>query len=303
MVKVYFKLILLSVFNRRTLYKVLIIFTIGFISRWFVNSFFDINVFLDFYSYISLIYYFLFSCFVIFVHNLIDLFYLVPVVMDIIHSDSLTVNSISNTIPNAPLNVKGLSCPSGNTSVSEIKSVMMKNGVAVGTGVNKDLIPTEVADKHKLVSKGKVNNLRGLNDSSHGSSHESSLGCKNNVTQAKSGPASELSTKPVITDSSDLTGSQRAQNKANIPVVEKCVGNVVGNEVLGDIGINPKDPKVKFKIFRKFKDVSISSKAKIIFISTELKKSVKKDLNSTVEKLKLQKRTLLWFLRGGRDKK
>lgn len=50
MVKVYFKLILLSVFNRRTLYKVLIIFTIGFISRWFVNSFFDINVFLDFYS-------------------------------------------------------------------------------------------------------------------------------------------------------------------------------------------------------------------------------------------------------------
>ena len=299
MVKVYFKLILLSVFNRRTLYKVLIIFTIGFISRWFVNSFFDINVFLDFYSYISLIYYFLFSCFVIFVHNLIDLFYLVPVVMDVIHSDSLTVNSISNTIPDVSLNVKGLNCSSGNVSVSEIKSVMMKNGIDDGNGVNKGLIPTEVADKHKLVSKGKLNNLRGLNESSH----ESSLGCKSNVTQAKLGSVSELPTKPVVIDSSDLTDSQRTQNKANLPVVEKCVGNVVGNEVLGDIGINPKDPKVKFKIFRRFKDVSISSKAKIIFISTELKKSVKKDLNSTVEKLKLQKRTLLWFLRGGRDKK
>jgi hypothetical protein len=53
----------------KKLLKVAIIFTVGFISRFLVNYFTGINVFIDFIHYISFIYYSLFSFFILFVHE------------------------------------------------------------------------------------------------------------------------------------------------------------------------------------------------------------------------------------------
>jgi len=62
------------VFNRLNFTKVFIIFVLGFLSRGFVNAFFDVNVFFDFTNSISLTYYFSFSIFIVILHDLIELF-------------------------------------------------------------------------------------------------------------------------------------------------------------------------------------------------------------------------------------
>jgi hypothetical protein len=50
--------------------RIFIIFVVGLVSRLVVNLVFDINVFKDYMSYISLIYYMCMACFVGFVHEL-----------------------------------------------------------------------------------------------------------------------------------------------------------------------------------------------------------------------------------------
>jgi hypothetical protein len=54
--------------------KVFLIFTVGFISRMFINYCYNINVFEDYTNIISLIYYTLFSCFIVYIKEL--MFYL-----------------------------------------------------------------------------------------------------------------------------------------------------------------------------------------------------------------------------------
>lgn len=61
-------------FNKRNIIKILVIFTIGFSSRIFINDFFNINVFVDYLSFISIAYYFIMACFVVFIHHLVDYF-------------------------------------------------------------------------------------------------------------------------------------------------------------------------------------------------------------------------------------
>lgn len=63
-----------KIFNRLNFTKILIIFFAGLISRYMVNSIFEINVFSDFTNYISYLYYFFFSVFVALVHNFVDHF-------------------------------------------------------------------------------------------------------------------------------------------------------------------------------------------------------------------------------------
>lgn len=62
-----------KIFSRANVTKLLIIFLAGLSSRYFVNYFFGINVFSDYTNFISLLYYFLFSTFVVVVQVLVDL--------------------------------------------------------------------------------------------------------------------------------------------------------------------------------------------------------------------------------------
>ena len=62
------------IFNKINITKVLIIFIVGFISRILVNSFFNINVFLDYLNSISVIYYAIMSIFIVVIHEVISYF-------------------------------------------------------------------------------------------------------------------------------------------------------------------------------------------------------------------------------------
>nr|QWS06181.1 hypothetical protein [Clonostachys rogersoniana] len=63
-----------QLFTPVNLSKVIIIFIVGIISRYLVNTYFDINVFKDYLTLISLIYYSIFACFIAFIHELFSYF-------------------------------------------------------------------------------------------------------------------------------------------------------------------------------------------------------------------------------------
>ena len=46
-----------KIFNKLNFTKFIIIFTVGFLSRFLVSSFYNINVYLDFLNMISVVYY------------------------------------------------------------------------------------------------------------------------------------------------------------------------------------------------------------------------------------------------------
>ena len=58
------------IFKKVNLKKIFFIFIIGLVSRLVVNNYFEVNVFSDFFNKVSLVYYFLFSCFLVIVNEL-----------------------------------------------------------------------------------------------------------------------------------------------------------------------------------------------------------------------------------------
>lgn len=70
-----FKLIMKQIlttflFFKNNIFKVLLIFFVGFASRYLVNYYWDINVFVDFTSMISIIYYLNMSCVIVYLNNM-----------------------------------------------------------------------------------------------------------------------------------------------------------------------------------------------------------------------------------------
>ena len=61
-----------KIFNKRTLIKIVSIFSFGLISRIIINNYFGINVFTDFFSNISICYYLILATFITFVHDYAD---------------------------------------------------------------------------------------------------------------------------------------------------------------------------------------------------------------------------------------
>lgn len=61
-------------FNKSNLNKFLIIFVVGFISRFFVGHFYSVNVYLDFLSPVSFLYYSFMSAFIVLVHEFTSYF-------------------------------------------------------------------------------------------------------------------------------------------------------------------------------------------------------------------------------------
>lgn len=278
MIRLYFNLFFKSIFNIRTLYKILIIFTIGFISRYLVNNFFGVNVFIDFCSYISLIYYSLFSCFVIFIHELVDSFYILPLVVEVLYNNSLTVGGE----PSLSCNRNGDKLTSLNsTPNNKASSELQGKGVSVNNvdyGSGHKLTPKDVADKHKLISKGKVQDLRDLNASQAGSN--------SNVEKRL--------------ENSSRTGELKNSN--NVVIDQKKNQVFPKIVVLDDLTTKSDKYNSKYKVLNKIKELSKSSRVKVSKVTLEIKNSIKKDVNTTIQTLKVQKKTFMWFLRGGRSK-
>src|SRR5260370_10055047 len=61
-----------GIFNKRNLVKILTIFIVGFVSRTLVNHYFDLNVFSDCFSFISVTYYFCMAAFIVTVNHLVE---------------------------------------------------------------------------------------------------------------------------------------------------------------------------------------------------------------------------------------
>lgn len=57
-------------FFKKNIYKVLVLFFVGFGSRYIVNYYWDINVFVDFTSMVSIIYYLNMSCIIVYINNM-----------------------------------------------------------------------------------------------------------------------------------------------------------------------------------------------------------------------------------------
>jgi hypothetical protein len=65
-----FKIILKRVFTPVNVSKAIVIFLVGFISRYFINDYYDINVFKEYLTLVSITFYSVFAAFVVFVNEL-----------------------------------------------------------------------------------------------------------------------------------------------------------------------------------------------------------------------------------------
>jgi hypothetical protein len=101
--------LLAKVFNKLNFTKVIVIFSVGFISRCLVNYLFGLNVFLDYTNIISCLYYVGFSIFIVLVHDLVEHFgfNIVPYfVLDFIVFISNKITFLYNNVNN--LNFKSI---------------------------------------------------------------------------------------------------------------------------------------------------------------------------------------------------
>ena len=62
------------VFNKKNFNKIFFIFIVGFVSRFSLNNMYNINIFLNYFNYISILYYIFFSVFIVLVHEFVDYF-------------------------------------------------------------------------------------------------------------------------------------------------------------------------------------------------------------------------------------
>jgi hypothetical protein len=69
-----FLLFLKTFFTKVNFSKILVIFFVGFTSRFFIHYFFQVNVFSDFLHSFSIAYYFLFASFIVFINELFSAF-------------------------------------------------------------------------------------------------------------------------------------------------------------------------------------------------------------------------------------
>ena len=82
-----------NVFNLTNIIKILVIFLVGFISRIIINNYFGINVFLDYTSYISILYYFSLSSFSVYFDQVFSFHLTAPTNVEFINVKYFNNNS------------------------------------------------------------------------------------------------------------------------------------------------------------------------------------------------------------------
>lgn len=70
----YLNFLFARIFNKRNFIKILIIFSFGLCTRIFINSYFNVNVFVDCFSFVSMLYYLFMASFVLAVNIIVDTF-------------------------------------------------------------------------------------------------------------------------------------------------------------------------------------------------------------------------------------
>ena len=95
-------------FYKSNLVKVFIIFFIGFVFRIIINHYFDVNVFLDYTNYISILYYFSLSSFLVYFDQLFSFYLVIPNIDDLnnirpFNKDLKTTNLFFSNNQNNPI--------------------------------------------------------------------------------------------------------------------------------------------------------------------------------------------------------
>lgn len=111
----------IKLFNFNNFIKLFIIFFIGFFFRFLIDYFIGINVFNDYTSLISIIYYFFMSCFIVFVHELIDYLSYLPN-----FGGKIILGNFDSSIPS---HNNKLSTPSTQQSIRTNKEIKVINSL------------------------------------------------------------------------------------------------------------------------------------------------------------------------------
>ena len=146
-------LILGKIFTQSNLNKVIIIFTVGFVSRAFIVNIYDVNVYSQYLDKISLIYYSCFSLFIVIVHELIN-FYNINIIPSFFLEFSSYLYSLVRIIFN--LNKLIFSLDISDFKISSIREnfKLYLNGY-----LNKMVMVIDIPDKENLEEKTTGNKL------------------------------------------------------------------------------------------------------------------------------------------------
>src|SRR5258708_6243998 len=188
-----------KIFNKSNPNKILIIFIVGFTSRIFINYIYNVNVFIDYFNKISIIYYVLMSMFTVLIHEIITHFNINVIPACVFDCCYYTTNLISSMVSYTTVafnNIKNLihiNSKIFNTlnfkdfSISSIKN-LIKNNPFFNDSNKISLSATQenkLENNHdKNVSTLKSNTLSRSSDSgnSNKSSGSSSSSSSNNDT-------------------------------------------------------------------------------------------------------------------------
>lgn len=189
------------IFNKINMTKVIIIFTIGFITRILINNIYGINVFLEYLNTISLIYYSLISIFAVFVHEFVTYFNL----------NILSISSITSTIKYISSNISNIKI--SNIRLSS-KNIMNSNKLTI--------LGLEDENTRKMVNKPVS-----ISDISHKNGDETLPNTRYNSNSKKgssSSPSkpSRSNNSPSHIDNSSqrIKGSSSSRKYSSPPIME-----------------------------------------------------------------------------------
>ena len=240
-----------KIFTKVNFNKFLIIFTVGIISRAFVNNICGINVYVDFLHYISILYYIAFSIFIVVVHDVASYteFSLIPVfIIDffnfIISKVKLVIESYTKlvyiTIKNNMLLFSKLKYE--DFKINSIRKVIidsylnfkdkmfledLSNEKDISDNTKDTILNTYVLNRNKDSSSNPNSSSR---HSSSGRHHSSSRPNSNSRHHSSGNSRSDTSFNGGIRNNDSRTMNNSANTSNN--VVQSNTNNIEGNGLL-----------------------------------------------------------------------
>ena len=220
-----FSTLLNRIFNRSNLNKILIIFIVGFTSRVLINYIYNINVFVDYFNKISIVYYISMSLFTVIIHEVITYFNIniIPsYVFDCCcYTRKLIYNSM-NTLAKVFIKIKEVNSKIFNNislkdfSISSIKDLIKNNTLFH----NSNKLSLSVTERNKLDIKDTINSLN-----SNTLSRSSTSGSRNSNNSTNSNNSRNIADRR-INRTNDNRENVRSRNNITSSVEHNDRNNV-----------------------------------------------------------------------------
>jgi hypothetical protein len=183
--------LLSRIFNKLNLNKFLIIFIVGFTSRLFINYIYNVNVFIEYFSKVSIIYYVLMSMFIVLIQEIITYFdiniipyylfnyitnlslYLYTTFINMKNIMSISYNSFKDiklkdlTIPSIVKILKELSIDNFSDKICMTNRELYINSKNISSDINSKLLYKNSSDTSNNNKSPKNDNKSPKNDINH----------------------------------------------------------------------------------------------------------------------------------------